>query len=472
MNTHDLERQLELEKLIAEVARKFVMVNEVTDAVNEALERIGTFCDAGRAYLFEFDSSRKFMHNTFEWCDRGVEPEQHKLQNLPLSMFPWWIQQLGKGEILDIHDVSLLGPEAAAEKEALESQDILSVLVLPLNISGELVGFVGFDNTRSLGKWTKADTTILKVASELFSNAFARLRSEQRLKESNSNLAATIEELKRAQSQMVRQEQMVAIGQIAAGVAHEINNPLAFILSNHTVLNDYTAVFMETLDLCSRFSTEALAENSIKEIKSRIGKIQETLHSKKLEFIREDIYELMESVEIGINRVRKIVDGLRYFSHAGDEGGTFSYDIMEGIDNTLIVAGSRLKGRVEVIRNSGPDIPRINCHGSQINQVLLNIIMNAVDAFDGLTDRKPVIDIEVDSDGSTVTCVIGDNGIGMDQATADKIFSPFFTTKPIGKGTGLGMSIAFDLVRQNKGEISVETKPGEGTRFTLVFPVE
>ncbi len=472
MKTSKLERQLELEKLIAEVAQKFVMVQEVTDAINETLERIGLFCNAGRAYLFEFDTDHQVMNNTFEWCSDGVEPEIANQQGISSSRFPYLIQQLQQGKILDIHDVSDLGPEASAEKEFLESRDILSVLVLPLNISGELLGFIGFDNTSTLGKWSRADTTILKVASELFSNAFARMRSEQKLKETNISLANTVEELKKAQSQMVRQEQMVAIGQIAAGVAHEINNPLAFILSNHTVLKDYTSEFLATLDSCGKYSTEVLSETTAGGIKENLGKITDLLQSPKLEFIRDDISELMDSVEIGINRVRKIVDGLRYFSHTGDEGGTFSYDIVEGIENTLTVAGSRLKGKVEVNRILEADIPRINCRGSQINQVLLNIIMNAVDAFEGHEDHNPTISIRVKAEGEKIICIIEDNGCGMDEMTARRVFDPFFTKKPIGKGTGLGMSIANDLVRQNGGEIRLETNPGEGSRFSLVFPVE
>ena len=471
MNSIKLERQLKLEQLIADVARKFVMVNEVTDALNEALEKIGKFGNASRAYLFRIDRDNEVMNNTFEWCEEGVNPEIENLQGLPLSIFPWWMNKLSKGEIIDIHDVSALGPEAASEKEILQSQDILSVLVLPVSISGELYGFIGFDNTRTLGEWSEEDLSILQVTRELFSNAIARMKSEQKLKMTNEELSRTVDQLKRTQSQLVRQEQMVAIGQLAAGVAHEINNPLSFILSNQGTLREYAEELIKTLDMGAEFITNNLEATDLDKLKRDMEQFATRIRESDLDFIKKDIGETLKDIDIGIHRVSKIVKGLRFFSHGGNSHPEI-YNIVEGLENTLIVAGSRLRETAEVITEIEDSIPLIRCHGSQINQVFMNIIMNAVDAFDAIEDgRSPAIHIVVRSNDKDVVCTIEDNGCGMDEKTADQIFNPFFTTKPIGSGTGLGMSIAYDAMKENKGTITVDTQLGKGTKFTLTLPM-
>jgi signal transduction histidine kinase len=472
MDNKDLKRKLELEQLVADVAKKFIMVDEVTDALNEALEKIGRFSNASRAYLFEFDHEKEVMNNTFEWCKEGVSAEIDNLQGLPNSTFPWWMKKLKNGEVIEVHDVSLMSEKAIAEKEILEMQNILSVLVLPLTVSGELQGFIGFDNIDGLGCWTGEDQIILQMAAEVFSNAFARMHSENKLKETNKNLEVTLKKLQKTQSQLVQQEQMVAIGQLAAGVAHEINNPLAFMLSNQNVLKDYITQIMEFIA-----SSESMAEkleqvNSIDDVKDEVKKFQTKKKEVQLEYIKEDLVDLIEDVDMGIHRVSKIVEGLRYFSHLSNDGVKADYNIQKGVENTLVVAGSRLKHGITVKTNYKDDIPMIQCNGSEVNQVLLNIIMNAIDALDEVEGRDKKISISLEADKKNVHCIIEDNGCGMDEQTAKQVFNPFFTTKPIGSGTGLGMSIAYETINKNKGTISLDSKLGVGTKFVISLPIE
>ena len=472
MNSAQLKRQLELEQLIADVARKFVMVDEVTDALNEALAKIGKFGNASRAYLFEFDQEKDVMNNTFEWCDKGGRPEIENLQELPISIFPWWMNKLRNGEIINIHDVSALGIEAAAEQEILQSQNILSVMVLPVNISGKLRGFIGFDNTRTLGKWTKEDLTILTVTSELFSNAVARMKSEQKLKETNRELSRTIAQLKETQSRLVSQEKMVAIGQLAAGVAHEINNPLSFINSNQNTLKEYVGELIEVLNMGAEFISGNLDAENLEQLKTEMNQFAARVKKTDLDFVKEDIADTLKDIDEGISRVTKIVKGLHYFSHGSDDTHLDIYRIADGIENTLIVAGSRLNGTIDVTTDIDEFIPAIRCQGSQINQVIMNIIMNAIDALHDIVDsRKPSIHITAKYDDNNVICIIEDNGCGMNQKNISQVFTPFFTTKPAGVGTGLGMSIAYDAIEQNNGTISVDSRPDRGTKFTFTLPI-
>lgn len=462
-------RKLDFEQLIALISSRFISVSDVSEAIRLSLKDIGVFSHSSRAYVFEFNSDNTLMDNTFEWCQKGIEPEIDNLKGIPIETFPWWISKLKKGEIIEINDVSKLTIEAAAEKEILEMQSIKSILVLPIMLHQELKGFVGFDNVISTGSWDTDDLTLLKVTGEIISHAFERLKAETDLINYNNELEAALNQLKIAESQIIQQEQLVGIGQLAAGVAHEINNPLGYILSNIGMLKQNIG---EITQLYKAYDILYAHKDDLDQFKNALYEIEMLKQNYALDEIVDDLEALLEDMEEGLQRVSKIVNGLRFFSHVDPTEEYCLYDLNEGIENTLLVANKEVKQMVVVDKRLNA-IPLITCVGNQINQVLLNIVLNSTYAIKHNNHNDVgFLSIETESDNEYVYCKISDNGGGINEAIEKKIFTPFFTTKPVGAGAGLGLSIAYDIVvNKHKGKIDVINDYGKGTTFNITLPI-
>lgn len=454
-NQQHLRRKLALEAVISKIAKEFVHLDGIDDSISRALESLGTFSHSDRAYIFLFQKNGAFMDNVYEWCAEGVEPAISSLQNLEISIFPWWIKQISQGDPLNIHDVESLPAEASAEKDILSMQGIRSVLVLPIMSKNSLNGFVGFDNTHSVSNWSDDDTSVLAIASELFSSAFDRSDAEKQLESANLELKLTIDSLKSAQSQLLQQEQMVAIGQLAAGIAHEINNPLGFIISNQNTLKDYIRTLLTTMPGACAEASAIVDEDA----KSRV------------DFIRDDLPVVLDDMDIGLQRIRKIVDSLRFFSRIDSLTDYELYDLREGIQNTLVVINSRFKDSIAVTIDFDESFPLIEVNGGKINQVILNLVVNAMDAIEDRHATGGALAITARNQDTHVALTFIDNGNGIPEDVLPHIFVPFYTTKPVGKGTGLGLSIAYDtIVNEHHGNISVESIAGTGTTITLTLP--
>lgn len=463
---NQLERRLAFEQIISRMARNFVHLSKAREGINVALEEIGQFSGASRAYIFEFQTNMIYMDNTYEWCDEDVTAEIDHLKNQEIAFFPWWMEKIKSGDVLNIHDVSVLGPEATAERDILEMQGIKSVLVLPLMKRGTLSGFVGFDNVKTVGTWHKEDNAVLSIAAEFFSNVFDRLTSEKELSDAKDELEASLSSLQTMQSQLIQQEHMVAIGQLAAGIAHEINNPLGFVLSNQKTLRQYTFKLMDYAEKSLQNDANTLLSDS---------------ERKDALYIKEDLDEVFADIDIGLQRVKKIVESLRFFSRIDSVQAFEPYNLKEGIENTLTIIHSRLSESVELELDIDEQLPMVVLHGSKMNQVILNLIVNALDA---IADRHQYSGGMLKISAKTVErgnkkekerfleIVIEDNGTGMSDEVKQKIYNPFFTTKPVGKGTGLGMILVYDIVKNlHKGDIIIESELGIGTKITLVLPL-
>lgn len=459
-----LKRKLALEQIISRMARNFVRLENAELGIQIALRELGEFSGASRAYIFEFNEDDRYMDNTYEWCGEGISAEQHNLQHQEISIFNWWMQQIGSGDILNIHDISKLGPEAQAEREILEVQGIRSVLVMPLMKRGKLSGFVGFDNVTSLGIWHEEDAVALSLAAEIFSNVFDRRAQERALTEAKDELEASLDSLKMLQAQLIQQEQLVAIGQLAAGVAHEINNPLGFVLSNQATLKQYTQKLLKYAE--HAFSDQVGPEDTVKA-------------RAEVDYIKDDLADLFKDIDIGLKRVKNIVESLRIFSRIDSMQSFEPYNMQEGIANTLVILHSRLTESVTLDLDMPEDLPNLVVHGSKINQVILNLIVNALDA---IAERHPLrggrLKISVRASqplvpigqGNQLVLEIEDNGIGMTEDVLQKIYNPFFTTKAVGKGTGLGMILVYDIVKNlHQGHIDIASVPNKGTRVAITL---
>jgi signal transduction histidine kinase len=280
----------------------------------------------------------------------------------------------------------------------------------------------------------------------------------EKLKQQKDELQRTLENLQQAQTQLVQSEKMASLGQLVAGIAHEINNPVNFISAGVDSLTTNLEEIRQVLDIYHKITAGNVNEKlkEIEELKERV---------EYKEAIRET-NKLIESIKNGTKRTTEIVRGLRTFSRL-DEDILKMADLHEGIDSTLILLHNKYKNRIEIVKSYG-DLPMIECYPGQLNQVFMNILSNAVDAI----DDKGTITINTSISGDYVRISVKDSGHGIPGNLSEKIFDPFFTTKGIGKGTGLGLSITQSIIDKHKGNISVASEIGKGSEFVILIPVD
>jgi signal transduction histidine kinase len=288
--------------------------------------------------------------------------------------------------------------------------------------------------------------------------------SARQAQEQAERLQTTLQELQQTQSQLIQTEKMSSLGQLVAGVAHEINNPVNFIHGNLTHLSNYTEDLLSIINLYQETYPAPDAE------------LEEAITDLELDYITEDLPKILASMRMGTDRIRKIVLSLRNFSRL-DEADMKEVDLHEGIENTLLILQNRFKTKgdrhsVELIKEYGK-LPLIECYASQMNQVLMNIINNAMDALESNpSETLPTIRISTEVRGDRAIIHIADNGPGMTEQTKSRLFDPFFTTKPVGKGTGLGLAISYQIVvEKHNGILDCITAPGKGSEFIIQIPI-
>ena len=295
-----------------------------------------------------------------------------------------------------------------------------------------------------------------------------RLESEKR----NQELQEALHHLKMMQSKLVESEKMSALGVLVAGIAHEINNPTNFIHANIEHADEYVKNLMEILNLYQELYP------------APDPRITDRMEALDLDFVLEDLPKLLKSMKLGSDRIRGIVLGLRIFSRV-DEAEYKEANLHEGLDSTLMILQHRLKANhdhpaISVIKEYDP-LPKIPCFPGQLNQVFMNILVNAIDAIEERRNQDQLAQRHCESGCITIQTtvvdewakiVIRDNGIGMSEAASRPIFNPFYTTKPVGKGTGMGLSISYQIVVENHGgKLDCLSQPGEGTQFVIQIPI-
>ncbi|MFN6465500.1 MAG: ATP-binding protein [Nostoc sp. DedVER02] len=352
------------------------------------------------------------------------------------------------------------------------------------NCGLKLTDFATHDQTVDLIFLLKAKNTALEDIQNLTDQLMKRqvqLKNALQVQEYLAHTAETqaqqlentLQELQQTQSQLIQTEKMSSLGQLVAGIAHEINNPVNFIYGNLKYLKEYTQDLLSLIHLYQEVYPQPHA------------KIEALSKKNDINYIIEDITKILSSVEVGANRIYEIVLNLRNFSRL-DEVGMKSVDIHQGIDSTLLILQHSLKGKldyksIEIIKEYG-DLPLVECHAGQINQVFMNILSNAIDAMrqhekeqakQGIIKQSNCITIRTQvKNQQRVTISIKDNGLGMTEEVKAKLFDPFFTTKPVGQGTGLGLSISYQIVvKKHGGQIQCISAPGQGAEFIIEIPL-
>ncbi|WP_349775300.1 trifunctional serine/threonine-protein kinase/ATP-binding protein/sensor histidine kinase [Geitlerinema calcuttense] len=360
------------------------------------------------------------------------------------------------------------------------NQQLKSILCTPIVNHGQLIGILYLENNLIVGAFTPERLEVLRLLSSQtaisLENALLYASMEQKvqqrtqeLNDKNERLSKALQELRKTQAQLIQTEKMSGLGQMVAGIAHEINNPISFIYGNIEHANNY---IQDIFNLLRAYQQE---------VPQPSAQIQTIIDRIDLDFLIEDLQNLLESMQVGAERIRNIILSLRNFSRL-DEASMKPVDIHSGIDSTVMLLQPRLRAegdRTEIeIRREYSELPKITCYASQLNQVFMNILTNAIDAIDEVrkqaSDRSfdPIITIRTEAlDDRHIKIQIIDNGPGMPEDVQKRIFDPFFTTKPVGSGTGLGLSISYSIiVDSHGGQLSCVSLPGQGSEFIIQIP--
>lgn len=281
------------------------------------------------------------------------------------------------------------------------------------------------------------------------------------LQRANDELRSLNESLRSAQHQLLQAERLASIGQLAAGVAHEINNPIGYVFSNFGTLEAYLEGLFEMLEAYEQ-AEAALADGAIA---ARLAALRARV---ELDYLKQDIPLLMGESKEGLSRVRKIVQDLKDFSRVDTAQEWVWASLHQGMDSTLNIVANEIKYRADVRREYG-ELPDIECLPSELNQVFLNLLVNAAHA---IGPQRGLIVVRSGVAGDRVWVEVEDNGSGIAPDHLARVFDPFFTTKPVGRGTGLGLSLAYGIVQKHHGRIDVRSAPGSGTCFRITLPVQ
>ncbi|NEO97582.1 MAG: HAMP domain-containing protein [Symploca sp. SIO2E9] len=354
-----------------------------------------------------------------------------------------------------------------------------AILALPIVTKSRKIGVVCCRQFSSPRDWQDSEVELLSAVcdqlaiaisqAELFHQATSAADMAQ---ERASQLEQALQTLKRTQSQLIQSEKMASLGQFVAGVAHEINNPISFIYGNIAPAQEYAADFLHLLALYQQHHPNPAPE------------IRQAAEDMSLEFLIQDFPKLLSSMKMGAERISEIVESLRSFSYQ-DQAEMKLVDLHEGINNTLLILKNSLKAKanhpaIKVIKEYGK-LPKIECYSGKMNQVFMNIIANAIDALDDYNQQRTPEQIELEpstirittafTESETVVISIKDNGPGIPCEVQQKMFNPFFTTKPVGKGTGLGMYISYQIVvERHRGQLKCNSLPGQGAEFVIEIP--
>ncbi|MBD2361760.1 GAF domain-containing protein [Anabaena minutissima FACHB-250] len=472
--TAELEKSFLITKVIKQVTEQIRSTLDLQTTLQTIVEQVRSLLNSDRLLIYqmlgEFNGEVIVEELNGDWDSvLGCK--------MPLGCLPEEYTHLyGRGRVRAINNIATASL-SACHQDFLQSLQVQANLIVPINMGQKLWGLLIAHQCDAPRDWQEAEIDLLQQLADQAAIAIYQAELyEQRCLAGNAakaqaaQLEKTLIELQETQTKLIQNEKMSSLGQLVAGIAHEINNPVNFIHGNLCHANEYTQQLLELLALYQSYYPQPH------------NKISQALEGIDLDFVIEDLPKIISSMQVGAERIRSIVLSLRNFSRL-DESENKLVNIHEGINNTLLILQHRLKANpdfsgIKVIKDYG-DLPLVECYAGQMNQVFMNILSNAIDALEeqGLENKsiKPEICIstQISLDNYRLLIRIADNGLGMNQELKNRIFDPFFTTKSVGKGTGLGLAISYQIVvEKHGGTIDCVSEVGMGTEFWIEIPIK
>jgi signal transduction histidine kinase len=471
--------QVEKHQALFRVVAKIRETLNLSTIFQVAAQEVRQFLNADRVGIFRFDPASNWTEG--EFVSEAVLPQFPAALSARVydhcfgDRYASYYQQ---GRIQAVADIQAADLQDC-HRDVLARFQIRANLVVPLLQGCHLWGLLCIHQCAAPRTW---QTEEIEFASQISTQLAIALKQAELLaqtEQQTASLSETVDHLQKSQMQLVQNEKLAGLGQLVAGIAHEINNPVNFICGNLTYANQYA---QHLITLLGRYKAEHAPSDPLLEHEAELG----------LDFIISDFPKLLDSMKIGGERIRQLVLSLRNFSRS-DSMDMQPTNLHEGIDSTLLILHHRLKPRshtrgIQVVCEYS-ELPPVECYANRINQVFMNLLSNAIDALEeelavakanGLdwSEKRPQITIRTlyipDPQGGiprAVVC-IADNGPGVSETVQEQIFDPFFTTKPVGQGTGLGLSISREIMEQHGGELQCYSYPGSGTEFWLELPVK
>ncbi|MBE9049001.1 GAF domain-containing sensor histidine kinase [Nostocales cyanobacterium LEGE 11386] len=448
-----------------EKIRQSLDINTIFKATTQEVQRI-LEVDRVTIYRFNPDWSGEFVAESLAQNLTSVQ------ELLPVIADDYLQKTQGadfaNGKILVVKDNST--EDSTHHVALIESTLARAFMIVPIFQGNQLWGLLAAYQNHKTRDWQEDEIDLLVQIGTQLGVGLQQAELLEQTQSQKEELTQTLQELRQTQSQLIQSEKMAGLGQLVAGIAHEINNPISFIYGNITYLTEHTENLFKLLRLYQKRYPKATRE------------IQQQAAELDLDFIADDLPKILTSMTMGTERISQLVLSLRSFSRL-DEAEMKPVDLHEGIDSTLLILQNRLQAQanslaIEVVKKYG-DLPPVVCYAAQMNQVFMNILNNAIDALAySVTNRKitnkPKIQIYTDLiEEKTILICIADNGCGIPESVRSRIFEPFFTTKQPGQGSGLGLSISYQIiVEKHSGKIKCVSEPGKGCEFWIEIPLK